>query len=148
MVDRQKAVDELYRMLRAKYTYRGLVPEITAWGDVFDNCQSAVDRLMIDDFNGAFAYDIFSQLYSSTPLTRVPGEWWHTELGKLLAKHFAQLNLRLTVTQAYAAAMLGRTPGTVATLAHDGEFERGERGKLLFTSVLRRMLRMETTRAG
>ncbi len=75
------------------------------------------------------------------PAEDPPFDWWTTPLGRALAAAGAIPDTE-TVSRSEAAAMLGVSPGTVATLTTRGDLERAADGSILVTSVQSRIARM------
>jgi hypothetical protein len=72
--------------------------------------------------------------------TEPPPEWWHTPVGRMVARSVGRDDSE-AVTRSVAAAMLGRSPGTVAQLVHRGSLDRHPDGGITRASVLARLAR-------
>lgn len=67
-----------------------------------------------------------------------PHEWWHSPLGRLVARSVGREDAE-TVSHSVAAAMLGVHRGTVAQLVHRGTLDRHPDGGVLRSSVMQRL---------
>lgn len=68
-------------------------------------------------------------------------DWWLTPVGRLCARSLGRSDSE-SVTQHVAAAMLGVTRGTIATLLARGTLARHPDGGVLRASVMQRLVRL------
>jgi hypothetical protein len=72
--------------------------------------------------------------------TDPPPEWWHTPVGRMVARSVGRDDAE-AVTHSVAAAMLGLHRGTVAQLVYRGTLDRHPDGGITRASVLARLAR-------
>lgn len=80
-------------------------------------------------------------MYALWGQSDIPGSWWQTPAGALVAGAMASDATGERVTHAQAAAMLGVTRGTIAQLTSRGTLERHPDGGVDLASVLNRIAR-------
>lgn len=85
--------------------------------------------------------DLLALLWPDDP----PLDWWRSQLGLLIAPTAAQEDDAPAWTYAEAAAVLGRSVGTIKQLGHrggPGDLERTADGRISRRSVLTRLARL------
>lgn len=141
------AVEQFVKTIKDKFPYGGLVPA-PDYRAIRYAIEEMVKRLEIYAHDSSTAWSAFYELFPNTEVPKATPEFWRTPLGFLLAKHFVRIaeSHGYVVTQLTAARILGKNPGTIATLAHRRDLDTNDKGKIYLSSVLRRMIRLEGTR--
>ena len=104
--------------------------------------QDAADRLtaqLTGPDADATAADLLSVLW---PHSDPDPTWWASPLGLLIAPWWAATHAEEGWTRAQAAAVLGVTAGTVATLTSRGTLTQRQDGRVSVPSVISRLVRL------
>lgn len=97
-----------------------------------------VGELADGDLPDETAADLLALLYPDDP----PLNWWRTPLGLLIAPTAARESDATGWSRAEAAAVLGKTPGTISQLIARGTLEQLDNGAVSRAAVLARLVRL------
>jgi hypothetical protein len=108
--------------------------------EVWAEVPGIIERLAGDDDRQAAqtSIDVMAALWPDG--TEPPPEWWHSPLGRLVARSVGTDDAE-AVTYSATAAMLGVTIGTIKQLAYRGTLDRHPDGGVLRSSILQRLAR-------